>query len=61
MLHFDRLYEAYPEAVCGFLERVHRIDGTPKEKLSKLFLQEIRERIPVRDFIRDAITAWRAV
>jgi electron transfer flavoprotein-quinone oxidoreductase len=61
MLHIDRLYEAYPEVLCGFLERIYRIDGTPKEKLPKLFLRKAKGRVKTGDLLRDAFTAWRAV
>lgn len=61
MLHIDRLYEAYPEVLCGFFDRVYRIDGAPKEKLPKLFLRKARERMTTRDLLSDAFTAWRAV
>jgi electron transfer flavoprotein-quinone oxidoreductase len=61
MMHIDRLYEAYPEAVCRFMERVHRIDGTPKMSLPKLFLSKLKERMGLRDLLADAFTAWRAL
>jgi AcrR family transcriptional regulator len=61
MLHIERMYEAYPEVLCGFFDRVYRIDGTPMEKLPKLFLRKARERMSTRDLLADAFTAWRAV
>ncbi|MDW7710703.1 MAG: FAD-dependent oxidoreductase [Deferrisomatales bacterium] len=61
MLHIDRLYEAYPEVLCGFFDRVYRIDGAPKEKLPKLFLRKAKEQMTTRDLLSDAFTAWRAV
>lgn len=61
MLHIERMYEAYPEVLCSFFDRVYRIDGTPKEKLPNLFLRKARERMSTRDLLADAFTAWRAV
>ncbi len=61
MLHIDRLYQAYPEVLCGFFDRVYRIDGAPKEKLPKLFLRKAREQMTTGDLLSDAFTAWRAV
>jgi electron transfer flavoprotein-quinone oxidoreductase len=61
MLHLDRLYAAYPELLCHVLERVHRIDGTPKESVSSLFLRLARERVGTGSLLKDAWTAWRAV
>ncbi len=61
MLHIDRLYEAYPEVICGFLDRIYRIDGTPKKKLTKLFLEKAREQVTTRELMSDGFTAWRSV
>jgi electron transfer flavoprotein-quinone oxidoreductase len=61
MLHIDRLYEAYPEVLCNFLERVYRIDGVPKEKLTKVFLKNAKEKMTARELLTDAVKSWRAV
>jgi electron transfer flavoprotein-quinone oxidoreductase len=61
MMHIDRLYQAYPEVLCRFMERLHRIDGTPKQSLPKLFLSKVKERMGIRDLLADAFTAWRAL
>ncbi|MDF1554567.1 MAG: FAD-dependent oxidoreductase [Deferrisomatales bacterium] len=61
MLHIDRLYEIYPAVLCDFMDRVYRIDGTPKEKLAKLLLNKARQRVTTRELLSDAFTAWRSV
>jgi electron transfer flavoprotein-quinone oxidoreductase len=61
MMHIDRLYEAYPEVLCRFMERIHRIDGMPKQSLPKLFLSKAKERMGLQDLLADALTAWRAL
>ena len=61
MLHIDRLYETYPEILCDAMDRVYRIDGVPKEKLTKLFLGKAKQRVTTRELLSDAFTAWRSV
>ncbi|RMG87046.1 MAG: FAD-dependent oxidoreductase [Candidatus Dadabacteria bacterium] len=61
MLHLDRLYGTYPELLCEVMERVYRIDGTPKEKLPKLFLRKARQKVSTRELLADAWLAWRSV
>ncbi|GAB4259105.1 MULTISPECIES: FAD-dependent oxidoreductase [Deferrisoma] len=61
MLHIDRLYGTYPELLCEVMERVYRIDGTPKEKLPKLFLRKARQKMSTRELLSDAWLAWRSV
>jgi electron transfer flavoprotein-quinone oxidoreductase len=61
MLHIDRLYDEYPEILCDVMERVYRIDGSPKESVSKLFLRMAKDKVGTGTLARDAWTAWRAV
>lgn len=61
MLHIDRLYGEYPEILCEVMERVYRIDATPKESVSKLFWKIAREKVGAGSLVSDAWTAWRAV
>jgi electron transfer flavoprotein-quinone oxidoreductase len=61
MMRIDRLYEAYPEVLCRFMERIHRIDGMQKQSLLKLFLSKARERMGLQDLLADALTVWRAL
>ncbi len=61
MLHIDRLYGAYPEVICELMERVYRIDGTPKRRLGSLALGIAREKVGLRTLLADAFTAWRSV
>ncbi|MBI5018256.1 MAG: FAD-dependent monooxygenase [Deltaproteobacteria bacterium] len=61
MLHIDRLYVEYPEIFCDVMERVYRIDGTPKESVSSLFLRLAKEKVGAGSLAKDAWTAWRAV
>ncbi|MBE0596995.1 MAG: FAD-dependent monooxygenase [Desulfuromonadales bacterium] len=61
MLHNDRIYNDYPELVCGLMEDIYRIDGGPKETLTQLFLKRARKKIGVKNLVADAFSAWRAL
>jgi electron transfer flavoprotein-quinone oxidoreductase len=61
MLHNDRIYNEYPELVCSVMEQIYRIEGAPKENLSKLFLKAAAEKVGVKKLLADAFGAWRAL
>jgi electron transfer flavoprotein-quinone oxidoreductase len=61
MLHINRIYNEYPELVCSMMERLYRIEGTPKTSIPKLILREVKEKIGLKNAISDALTAWRAL
>lgn len=61
MLHNDRIYNEYPELVTSFMEYIYRIEGTPKENLTKLFLKAAREKVGLGNLMSDAFSAWRSL
>ena len=61
MLHNDRIYNEYPELMCSFMEYIYRIDGAPKENLSKLFLKSAKEKVGLGNLLADGFSAWRAL
>lgn len=61
MLHNDRIYNEYPELLTSFMEYIYRIEGAPKENLSKLFLRSAREKVGLANLAADAFNAWRAL
>ena len=61
MLHNDRIYNEYPELLTSFMEYIYRIEGSPKENLSKLFLKTAREKVGLANLMADAFGAWRAL
>lgn len=61
MLHNDRIYSEYPELMCSFMEYIYRIDGAPKENLSKLFIKSAREKVGLGNLMADGFSAWRAL
>jgi electron transfer flavoprotein-quinone oxidoreductase len=61
MLHNDRIYNEYPELVTSVMEYIYRIEGAPKENLSKLFLKTAKEKVGLKNLAADAFSAWRAL
>jgi electron transfer flavoprotein-quinone oxidoreductase len=61
MLHNNRIYNEYPELVCTLMEYIYRIDGAPKENLTKLFLKSAVEKVGLGNLAADAFSAWRAL
>jgi len=61
MLHNDRIYNEYPELMTSFMEQIYRIEGVPKENLSKLFLKAAREKVGLGSLLADGFGAWRAL
>lgn len=61
MLHNDRIYNEYPEMVCSLMEQIYRIDGAPKENMSKLILKTAREKVGLKNLAADVFGAWRAL
>jgi electron transfer flavoprotein-quinone oxidoreductase len=61
MLHNDRIYNEYPELMTSFMEQIYRIEGAPKENLSKLFLKSAREKVGLGNLLADGFGAWRAL
>ena len=61
MLHNDRIYTQYPELVCGLMDKIYRIDGTPKQTMTKMLLDAAREKIGLKNLLADVFTGWRAL
>jgi len=61
MLHNDRIYSQYPELVCGLMDEIYRIDGTPKETMTKMLLRAAREKIGLKNVLADVYAGWRAL
>ena len=61
MLHNDRIYQAYPELICNLMEKIYRIDGSPKDSMSSLALKTIGETVGLKNIISDAFNGWRAL
>ena len=61
MLHNDRIYSQYPELVCSIMDQIYRIDGMPKETMSKLLLRTVKDKIGLKNMLADIYSGWRAL
>jgi electron transfer flavoprotein-quinone oxidoreductase len=43
------------------MDYIYRIEGAPKENLSRLFLKTAREKVGLTNLLADAFSAWRAL
>lgn len=61
MLHNNRIYREYPELMCNFMENIYKIDGAPKENITKLFLKSAKEKVGLGNLLADGFSAWRSL
>ena len=61
MMHIDRLYQIYPRVLAGIMEKIYKVDGTPRTKLLRLARREALKEIGLKDFISDGIRIGRAL
>ena len=61
LLHNDRIYSRYPELVCGIMDEIYRIDGKPKDTMTKLLLRKVKEKVGLKNMLTDIYSGWRAL
>ncbi|MBC8018718.1 MAG: FAD-dependent monooxygenase [Verrucomicrobia bacterium] len=61
MLHNNRIYQEYPELMCSFMEGIYRIEGAPKQNLTKQFLKSAKEKVGLGNLLKDGFSAWRSL
>jgi electron transfer flavoprotein-quinone oxidoreductase len=61
MMHIDRLFEDYPELVCGIFEKIYRVDGQPRDKMLKVARKSALGKIKTVDLLADGIKIGRAL
>jgi electron transfer flavoprotein-quinone oxidoreductase len=61
MLHNNRIYQEYPELMCDFMENIYRINGTPKNNVTKLFLKSAMKKVGLANLLADGFSAWRSL
>ncbi len=61
MLHNDRIYSQYPELVCSMMDEIYRIDGQPKDTMTKMLLRKVKETVGLKNLLADAYSGWRAL
>jgi electron transfer flavoprotein-quinone oxidoreductase len=61
MLHNDRIYTKYPELLCSIMDQIYRIDGTPKDTMTKLLLRTAGDKIGIKNLMADVYAGWRSL
>lgn len=61
MLHNDRIYRQYPDLICSLMDEIYRIDGRPKETMTKLLLRKVKETVGLKNMLADVYSGWRAL
>ena len=61
MLHNDRIYSQYPELVCSIMDEIYRIDGTPKDNMTRMLLRKVKETVGLKNVLADVYSGWRAL
>ncbi|MBW2475765.1 MAG: FAD-dependent oxidoreductase [Deltaproteobacteria bacterium] len=61
MLHNNRIYSQYPELVCNVMDEIYRIDGKPKETMTKMLLSKVKETVGLKNMLSDVYSGWRAL
>jgi electron transfer flavoprotein-quinone oxidoreductase len=61
MMRVERLFQTYPEILCSILEKMYRVEGTPRAKIMKLIRQEALGKVKMKDLISDGIKVGRAL
>lgn len=60
MMHLERLFQSYPQILANILEKIYRVDGTPRSKLLRLARKEALAKLGLKDLISDGIKIGRA-
>ncbi|WP_020676747.1 FAD-dependent oxidoreductase [Geopsychrobacter electrodiphilus] len=61
MLHNDRIYSQYPDLVCSMMDQIYRIDGQPKESMTKMLLRLASKKVGLKNLLADVYSGWRAL
>ncbi|MFC1910592.1 FAD-dependent oxidoreductase, partial [Chloroflexota bacterium] len=59
--HMERLFQDYPEIVCGIMEKLYRLDGVPRSKILKMIRRETSKKVKTKDMVSDIIKIGRAL
>jgi len=60
-LENSRLYGIYPELACSLAEKVFEVDGNPKMTAWQLSREEMKGKISLWQFVRDAMAARKTL
>ena len=46
---------------CGLMDQIYRIDGQPKQTMTKMLLRAAKEKIGLKNLLGDLYSGWRAL
>jgi electron transfer flavoprotein-quinone oxidoreductase len=58
-MHHDRLFSDYPRLVSALMEDIYRSEGDSKKRILRLGLQALKDVLPVRRLVGDAVRMGR--
>jgi len=61
MMHIERLFQTYPQIICSILEKMYKVEGTPRTKIIKLIRKETAGKVKMKDLISDSIKVGRTL
>jgi len=61
MMHVDRLYDTYPQLLAGIMEKIYKVDGTPRTGLFGLARKEAMKEVGLKGLVADSIRIGRAL
>lgn len=61
MLHNNRIFSQYPELLCGIMDEIYRINGTPKDNITKLLLRKVKKTVGLKNVVADVYSGWRSL
>ena len=56
-----RIYSAYPQLLCGILNRMYTVDGTKKEKMFHIAKEEMKGKISLMQLMKDLLGGTRSM
>jgi electron transfer flavoprotein-quinone oxidoreductase len=61
MMRLERLYQTYPRVLAGIMEKLYRVNGTPRSKLLRLARKEALQEIGLKNLISDGFKIGRSL
>ncbi len=61
MMRLERLSRTYPQLLTDILEKVYRVEGTPRSKLLRLARKEALKKIGLKGLVSDGIKIGRSL
>ena len=61
MMHGQRIFNTYPQVLADIMEKLYRVDGTPRSKLLRLARKEALKKVGLGGLVADGIKIGRAL